>query len=316
MKTRIPFSKMAGAGNDFVLIDTIHSRLTPLRAQWPRVARALSGQGEGVRTDGLLVLERSTAADIRMRIFNPDGSEPSMCGNGIRCLAWYAHRCGVAKPTMTIETKSGIKRAEIQAPNRVRIDMGTPRVLTPPRVGGLGILYADHIASGVPHLVCWVRDVAKVNVNRLGRRLRYHPRFQPEGTNVDFVEKRRWRHGYDQRLGWPVHRVTLEMRTYERGVEGETRACGTGAVAAATSIVCSTPFSPQDALHDPLFVGRESNLERFAVDVRVPGGTLRVELGARYLIDEHRLVFSHAFLEGEAREVSTGTFLWNGRSPS
>ena len=306
---RLPITTLVGTGNDFVLVDTIRHRLNGFAAQWPDVARRLCAEGQGMGTDGLLVLGRSTSADVRMRIFNPDGSEPSMCGNGIRCLAWYAHRSGAATSSMTIETNAGLKRAQIQGARRVRVDMGTPRVLASPlKLLAKGLRHADWIDSGVPHVVCWVSSVSRVDVDGLGRRLRNHKRFQPQGANVDFVQERSRRTTYNASLGAPVHQIALTMRTYERGVEAETQACGTGSVAAAVSAVLSDPVWRRPVEPDPYFVGQETNLERFLADVRVPGGTLRVELGAKRRLQDGRLMFSHAFLEGEARQVSSGSF--------
>src|SRR3989338_7488269 len=100
----IPFRNLVGTGNDFVLVDAMRRTVAPPRGDWPALAQAMCDPRRGVGTDGLLVLQRSARADLRMRIFNPDGSEASMCGNGIRCAAWYAHRRGVAGREMTIET--------------------------------------------------------------------------------------------------------------------------------------------------------------------------------------------------------------------
>lgn len=307
MMRKIPFAKMEGAGNDFVLIDTIHHRLDFLRGRWPSVAKALCDRRNGVGADGLLVLGRSRTADVRMRIFNPDGSEPSMCGNGVRCLVLYASRHDASRTKLSIETRAGIKRAEVLGTDRVKVDMGVPRLLDCiPRLKLDARTYgrADFIHSGVPHLVCWVDHVARVDLEKLGRRLRDHRRFKPQGTNVDFVEYVDSCDGYDRRLGVVVRHYRLRMRTYERGVEGETRACGTGAVAAAVSVARSFPFGGG---------GRQSPMERFEVSVRTPGGILRVSLEANALYDNDDYVFGHAFLEGPVRQVSQDTFMWRGR---
>ena len=201
----IPFTKLVGTGNDFVLVDAIHHRLSALADQWPAVARTLCA-GEREDVDGLLILERSRRADVRMRIFNPDGSEPSMCGNGIRCLAWHASRSGVADSPMTIQTRAGLKRAWVLGGNQVRIDMGTPRVLAPTiKPIRAPIRNAMWIDTGVPHLVCWVDEVRRIPVERLGRQLRHDDRFRPGGTNVDFFSAGAWRTTRDRSNRTPTH---------------------------------------------------------------------------------------------------------------
>ena len=305
----IPFTKLVGTGNDFVLVDEVRHRLEGLASQWPAVARMLCARtAEDV--DGLLIVEPSRRADVRMRVFNPDGSEPSMCGNGIRCLAWYAYRRGLVKgQRFSIETKAGVREAERRGADRVRIHMGTPRwlrCLAWPRLGEDRNVHADLIDSGVPHLVCQVKHVARINVDELGRRLRRHRRLAPQGANVDFVQHGPSRARYDAARRQVVYRTTITMRTYERGVEGETQACGTGAVAAAAALIHA-----RMPLGTPL--GRESDLERHEVRVRVPGGVLRVSLSGKRQFDTDRLLFSEADLEGEVRRLSQGTFEWNGR---
>lgn len=291
---RVPFTKLAGAGNDFVLIDTLRDPLRELEPRWRLVAKTLCDRRRGIGADGLLVLGRSRSATIRMRIFNPDGSEPSMCGNGIRCLAWYANRRGVTPKRLSIETKVGIKRAHVLRSGRVSIDMGAPRFLgrwLGRSFGHPQISEVVLIDSGVPHLVCWVDDVAAVKVNALGRRLRRHARLRPGGANVDFIQS-----VGDANTG----RLRLRMRTYERGVEGETQACGTGAVAAAAAAAARA-------------LERGGRARRFQVAVRVPGGLLRVAVAARRAARQRgRIMFSNALLEGEARQVARGTVAWNG----
>ena len=312
--TELVVTKLEGTGNDFVLIDGVRTPLNGLAHQWPAVARALCAKyAEDV--DGLLVLEPSRRADVRMRIFNPDGSEASMCGNGIRCLAWHAHRSGAARSTMTIETRAGIKRAWMLSGNRVKIDMGVPRILHPAVKLGLSrVDEASWIDSGVPHLVCWVSDVRRIDVERLGGRLRGDRRFQPGGTNVDFVSGETWRIVHDTLRGVLHHRATLTMRTYERGVEGETQACGTGAVAAATAAVLNRANDVFADWDDLLQAGQESDALRGLVDVKVPGGTLLVEVSVKQVLKTRELVFSHAFLEGAVEQLGHRTVAWNGRA--
>ena len=319
----IRFTTLVGTGNDFVLVDTIRHQVKPPTGGWPALARILCDRRQ-TGTDGLLLLGKSRRADISMRIFNPDGSEASMCGNGVRCLAWYAKARGVADECMTIETGAGIKRAHVRPDRNVRVDMGVPKLLRQVRPAGAGIVRADLMDSGVPHLVCWVRSVDRIDVERVGGRLRRDARFRPAGANVDFVQEIGRRAAVLER-GVLRERVMMKMRTYERGVEGETQACGTGAVASAAAAAVGHAFSR--SLQDPMFTGSESNLVHFDVDVQAPGGMLHVGVAARRRFtkaqrqhpgraidaDPAGLVFSHAFLLGEVREVSTGSWSLNGR---
>lgn len=309
---RIPFTKVVGTGNTFVLVDAIRHRIRLSRNQWAALARVLCAE-EQTGTDGLLVLGRSRRADIRMRIFNRDGSEASMCGNGIRCLAWYAHRKRYVRPRLSIETGAGVKHAEILHAGRVRVNMGAPTFLNClewPALDGQRKVETDLINSGVPHLVCWVRRLKQFDVQMVGQWLRSHRRFRPAGTNVDFVEElnpapANGHQRGDRVRGMVIERWTLPMRTYERGIEGETQACGTGAVAAAAALAhLRMPLATE--------VGRTPDLRRFIVDVRVPGGVLRVEVAGKY-VGRRQLVFEDAFLEGAVRQVGQGTLVWSGR---
>jgi len=295
---RIPFVTLVGTENDFVLIDRIRHRLETSAGRWPSLARSAC---RATGTDGLLLLERSRRADVRMRIFNPDGSEPSMCGNGIRCLAWYAHRSGVARPLMSIETRAGVKHARIEGAGRVRVDLGVPRFLV--HLAGFvregrRIFDADLVDSGVPHLVCWVHDAAAVDVERLGRSLRTHRRFRPSGTNVDFAHVEAFAPSWSRAS---THRASIRLRTYERGVEAQTQACGTGGVATAAA------FARSVVSGNPAARGRQ----RFAVTLRVPGGVLDVEFTAA-LARRGRVAFGHALLTGDVLQRSRGRLTWNG----
>lgn len=210
------FSKKAAAGNDFIIIDDRAKALAdPVRA-----AKTLCERKYSVGGDGLLLLERSKSADFRMRIFNPDGSEAEMCGNGVRCLAKFAAQARIAGTTHSIETMAGRIEAQVRG-DIVKAKMITPRSLklnVSVEVDGRKHLL-HLIDTGVPHAVQVSDRVAQVEVNRLGRALRRHKYFSPKGTNVDFISI-----GKDG---------SVEIRTYERGVEAETLACGTGSTAAA-----------------------------------------------------------------------------------
>lgn len=202
---RVRFTKMHGAGNDFILID---DRDGTFPADARRIA-AMSARGTGVGCEGVILVQRSETADFRMRFFNPDGSEAELCGNGARCVAVFAREIGAARSDrMRFEALAGEVQAEIVGPGLVRIGMPDPKDLR-----------ADFINSGVPHRIVTVDDLAAADVGGEGRRIRYSDEFAPVGTNVDFVTY----HAPDR----------ADIRTYERGVEAETGACGTGSVAAA-----------------------------------------------------------------------------------
>ena len=217
MKT-LSFHKVVGSGNDFILLDL---RKRSLQKNPSRFARNWCDRKRGVGADGLLLITSSKKADARMRIFNPDGSEAAMCGNGLRCVAWYLHVQDHGKKDFALETGAGLLETAIVSPQRVRIFFGPPKNL---RLGlsvtFRGKRYHLHsVNTGVPHAVLLVPDREKMDLASLGKFIRFHRLFQPEGTNVDLME---------------IETPSLAaIRTYERGVEGETLACGTGAVACA-----------------------------------------------------------------------------------
>ena len=203
---KVGFVKMHGAGNDFVMIDD-REEIFPLH-DYMRVAAMASRPG-GIGCEGVIFVQKSSCADFRMRFFNPDGSEAEMCGNGARCVAAFAKEIGAVRGNvMCFETAAGLVDAEIVAENQVKVWMPDPKDM---RDG--------FVNSGVPHKVVEVDNLARTDVESEGRRIRLSEEFAPEGTNVDFV----------------VYRAPdrVSIRTYERGVEAETGACGTGSVAAA-----------------------------------------------------------------------------------
>lgn len=214
----IDFYKMSGSGNDFIVIDHRDGRLNHL--DMVELTKKLCRRGVSVGADGLILLENSDEADFRWRFFNADGSEAQMCGNGGRCAARFAYLKGIAGPVMSFVTGAGIIDAVVEG-ERVRIRLTDPKDAKPPlKVNLLGqeyLLYS--INTGVPHVVCYQDNLEETEVFRLGREIRYHEAWQPAGTNVNFVRLQ------------GSH--ALEVRTYERGVEDETLACGTGAVASA-----------------------------------------------------------------------------------
>lgn len=214
---KLTFYKMSGSGNDFVLID---NRGKLLDQDPQEFAKKICHRRLSVGADGLILLEPSDVADFKMRIINADGSEAEMCGNGGRCIARLAHMLGVAKEKMAFETLAGLIRAEVRGA-RVTLQMAKPHSLRMNLdIPVNGSRYTVHVINtGVPHAILFVEDLDGAPVFELGRRLRYHEAFQPAGTNVDFVQ-----------VTGPS---TIQIRTYERGVEDETLACGTGATASA-----------------------------------------------------------------------------------
>jgi diaminopimelate epimerase len=215
----IAFAKMSGAGNDFIIID--HHRGDLDLPDLATLARRVCRRKHSVGADGLIVIEPAQSrADFRWRFFNADGSRAEMCGNGARCAARFAYLNCIAGRKLCFETDAGTIFAQVMGA-RVSIRMTEPRDLAMDQVLALSgeALAYSFINTGVPHVVLDVHDVAPVDVAGLGRQIRFHPRFAPRGTNVNFVA-----------LG--QHGI-LAIHTYERGVEDETLACGTGNVAAA-----------------------------------------------------------------------------------
>ena len=202
---RIRFTKMHGAGNDFVLVDDRAGSFPCDR----RILAAIGARGTGIGCEGIILVQGSDRVDFRMRFFNPDGSEAELCGNGARCVAAFAREIGAASSDkMCFETLAGDVGAEIVGSGLVRVEMPQPKDLC-----------ANFVNSGVPHCIVSVENLEKTDVEGEGRRIRYSKEFAPAGTNVDFVTY----HAPDR----------VDIRTYERGVEAETGACGTGSVAAA-----------------------------------------------------------------------------------
>jgi diaminopimelate epimerase len=215
---KLSFLKMNGAGNDFVCLD---NRARKLRLSGKQIARLCCRQF-GVGADGVLVLEPgSKLSDFRMRYYNADGGEAEMCGNGARCFARFAQKvAGVRKKRIRFDTGAGPVGAEFFG-RQVRVELTAPHSLQLNRkiATAQGTLTVHTINTGVPHAVLLVDDLEKIDLRRIGAELRYHREFQPRGVNVNFV----------QVLG----PGKLKVRTYERGVEDETLACGTGVTAAA-----------------------------------------------------------------------------------
>lgn len=214
----LDFAKMSGAGNDFIVID---DRASAVGNDARELAKQLCRRRVSVGADGLILVVPSDAHDFRMRYFNADGTEADMCGNGGRCAARFAHEIGAAGRKLTFESRSGVHRAEIVDDRVVSLAMADPRALlleTSIAVRGRKLVI-HRINTGVPHAIHEVAELDAYPVAEMGRAIREHEDYMPEGTNADFVTV--------------VDPHTVRIRTYERGVEDETLACGTGATAAA-----------------------------------------------------------------------------------
>jgi diaminopimelate epimerase len=285
------FVKMHGLGNDFVMIDCL-SQPVPPEEHLSSLAEAICDRHFGVGGDGLILILPDDSADYRMRMWNPDGSESEMCGNGIRCFGKYLFDAGlVGESSVSVATSKGLQHIEIQPDGKapgsaeimVRVDMGTPRLHRSqiPMADGTGpdsqvvneaLLVGDAeyritaVSMGNPHVVIFTDDVESVALKEIGLEIEHHETF-PERTNVHFV----------QVLG--PHK--LWMRTWERGA-GDTLACGTGACAVAVA----------SALNNRLPGGDRRAL------VHLPGGDLDIEWAGN----------NHVYMTGPATTVFDGVF--------
>ena len=210
LKYPIPFAKMSGTGNDFIIID--HRESFIAEADQPEFARLICRRKFSVGADGLILIENSGTADFRWQFYNGDGSRAEMCGNGARCAARFAFEKNIAPASMRFETTAGEIEAFVHgAGESVKIRLTAPEDLQ------LNIPISVGSMEQVLHFIN--NDAGDVPVNDWGREIRFNETFQPAGTNANFAQV--------------VSNDTLKVRTYERGVEGETMACGTGAVASA-----------------------------------------------------------------------------------
>ena len=277
------FTKLQATGNDFILIEADR-----MRRDWAKLSQAMCDRRFGVGSDGLILLLKSKVADFRMRMFNPDGSEAEVCGNGLRCFARYVVSSGPAdaRRSITIETSAGIKTALPQdRGSRFQVDMGEPRfrpedlpvavtvnrvpmVDYPVNVAGQK-LRLTFVSMGNPHGVCFVDDVGEFTLCDIGPRVEHHELF-PRRVNFEIAHV--------------VSRREIDARVWERGA-GETLSCGTGACAIAVAA----------RLHD--YVDDR-------VDIKLPGGTLSVKWDRK----------GSVYLTGPAELVFTGD--WPDRKPS
>jgi diaminopimelate epimerase len=216
----VEFWKMSGSGNDFILIDNRKGEVP--EAGMNRLVERICRRRESVGADGVIFIVPSDTNDFKWRFLNADGGEAEMCGNGARCAARFAHLNGIAGQEMTFDTIAGPISAHVNG-RIVKVRMPRPFGLKSNIAlnSSAGLLNADFINTGVPHIVVQVDELETFPVFEVGRWIRNHDEFAPEGANANFI-----------RITGPD---SLEIRTYERGVEDETLACGTGAMAAALS---------------------------------------------------------------------------------
>lgn len=269
----LPVYKMTGSGNDFVMLDARVSAPT----DWtPEDMQAVCARGTGIGADGVVFVgPGSRPGAARMIYYNADGSHAAMCGNAALCSTTLAVRLGVGSADgMDLETDAGTYRSRTSEPGRAELHLAP--VDPPAAVSGLELAPGEERAAlgrvGVPHLVVLVEDVDQLDLMERGRALRFDPALAPEGANINFISA--------DGPGTSEERPVWRMRTYERGVEGETLACGTGAVAASCAI-------------------EEWGLGRLPIDIQSRSGrflTIRAaKSGARYedvwLVGEGRIVF-------------------------
>jgi diaminopimelate epimerase len=259
---------MSGSGNDFIVID---NRQNIVDLQQNRLADFISKvcrRKLSVGADGLILIEASQKADFKWRFYNSDGSTAEMCGNGARCAARFAYENGISGAELSFETQAGTVRATVST-GGVKVKMPDPFGLKLNLALELddGPVTINRINTGVPHVVMQTDRIDDLNVVRLGRQIRFHPSFAPQGTNANFMSA-----GGENRIA---------VRTYERGVEDETLACGTGAIASALVAASLQP------LNSPVTVKTRS------------GELLRIYF--KKVADG----FTDIFMEGDARIIYT-----------
>jgi len=259
---------MNGSGNDFIIVDNRSELLKNVSVS--HLARTICRRRQSVGGDGLILIGNSKIADFKWTFLNADGSEAEMCGNGGRCAARYAVLNRISGPNLTFETRAGIIGAEVMN-ERVKIELPPAKDLNLHRFISLDdeTISLNTINTGVPHAVIYVEEIENVPVTDLGRRIRFHPEFQPAGTNVTFI--------------FVIDDSNVIIRTYERGVEDETLACGTGAVGSA-------------------LVSAASGKTKSPVKVKTQGGEV---LNVSFQKDENDS-FSQVFLEGDTCLVFDG----------
>jgi diaminopimelate epimerase len=254
---KLKFCKYQGAGNDFVMID---NRELIFNREDNRMVAKLCDRRFGIGGDGLMLLEDADGFDFKMTYFNSDGFEASMCGNGGRCIVAFARHLGIINKDTRFLAADGIHEASIDSEDLIDLHLNDVDQITVCEDGFF-------LNTGVPHFVKFVDDLSAVDVASQGRDLRYDVRFQPAGTNVNFVHQRG---------------SYLEVFTYERGVECETLACGTGVTASALSAAYKT------------------GMLNGQFDISAKGGNLVVRFGSR----EGK--YTDVWLKGPAVQVFEG----------
>jgi len=214
----ITFFKMSGSGNDFIIVDNREKVVKD--NDLPGFITRICRRKMSVGADGFILIEPSDKADFKWRFFNSDGSQAEMCGNGARCAARFAYVNGIAGESLSFETEAGVVSGQVKD-DRAKVKMPDPVELRLDYNIELksGPVTVCSVNTGVPHVVVMNETIEDINVFDLGREIRFHEAFAPAGTNVNFICQQRQGH--------------LAIRTYERGVENETLACGTGSIAAA-----------------------------------------------------------------------------------
>ena len=234
----ITFNKYQGAGNDFIIIDNRDAVFNPSDS---KLINRLCDRRFGIGADGLILISSFNEADYEMKYFNSDGKLGSLCGNGGRCAAHFALKQNIAGKNQRFMAFDGLHEAEVRNDAIVRLQMAD--------VNEFGIVEGNYsINTGSPHYMVFSEDIDKINVNKEGKNLRWSPKFAPGGTNVNFVQ---------------ITDNGLYVRTFERGVEEETLACGTGVTASAIASVLAGHF------------------DRPGIKVRTKGGNLEVEFTIR-----------------------------------
>ena len=261
---KIEFYKMSGSGNDFIIVDN-RDRIvdeTDLLNFIVKVCRRKMSVG----ADGFILVENTEGADFKWRFFNSDGSVAEMCGNGARCVARFAYLNGIAGSEMSFETGAGIVEAQV-AGESVKIKMTDPSDLKTDYTLELKdrSISVSSINTGVPHVVMVTDTLDDVEVVKMGREIRFHDMFAPAGTNVNFI--------------CPIKDDTIGVRTYERGVEDETLACGTGSVAGA------------------LIMARKMKIDAPIHVLTRSGGNLKI------YYKEKDATYQDIYLEGDARVI-------------
>ena len=267
--SKIKFTKMSGTLNDFIIIDNRSKVLDADHlSDW---VKKICTRKYSIGADGLILIEKSDKADFKWRFFNCDGSEAEMCGNGSRCAARFSYLEGITGPNLTFETLAGIIKAQVNG-NLVKVQMTDPshmKLDSNLTIEGSTVDFSK-INTGVPHVVIKVENLEDFTLQtllNLGRTIRMHKYFEPKGTNVNFIEV--------------VDDAHVKVKTYERGVEDITYACGTGVVASA-------------------LIAHAKKLAQSPIEIETPGGKLMV-----YFEFDGR-TYTNVFLEGDARVVYRG----------